>query len=309
MSSHTKTSVCVSLLLVFCLGLSVLALRQSNDAWERTTLKESLYIPSPKTLKALSLGYTGLMADLYWTRVVQYFGGKHHQRAEEYKLLAPLLDITTTLDPHLLVAYEFGSIFLAQGPPEGAGDPAAAVALVKKGIRENPEAWRLWYHLGYIYFDELHDSKAASEAFLQGSQVTGALPWMKVMAAALAQHAGEADTARYLWTQIYNSTDNPDIRANAVKRLMALRVDEEVERLQAVANRYRQETVNMPESFLQLVQAGYLPRLPVDPVGNPYLLVDGRVQVARPESLPFITKGLPPGLKPSIVAPSKGVNP
>ena len=246
------------------------------------------------------------MADLYWTRVVQYFGGKHYQRAEQYKLLAPLLDITTTLDPHLLVAYEFGSIFLAQQPPEGAGDPAAAAALVQKGIRENPEAWRLWYHLGYIYFDELHDSKAASEAFLQGSEVPGALPWMKVMAAALAQHAGEAETARYLWTQIYNSSADPDIRANAVKRLIALRVDQEVERLQAVAERYQRETRTVPESFLELVQAGYLPGLPVDPLGNPYLLAEGRVQVSRPDSLPFITKGLPPGQKSSIMAPAKG---
>jgi tetratricopeptide (TPR) repeat protein len=306
MNSRAKASVAVWLLLFSCLSLSVLALRKSDDAREHTILKESLYIPSPEAVKALSLGYTGLMADLYWTRVVQYFGGKHYQRAEQYKLLAPLLDITTTLDPHLLVAYEFGSIFLAQQPPEGAGDPAAAAALVRKGIRENPEAWRLWYHLGYIYFDELHDSKAASEAFLQGSEVPGALPWMKVMAAALAQHAGEAETARYLWTQIYNSSADPDIRANAVKRLIALRVDQEVERLQAVAERYQRETRTVPESFLELVQAGYLPGLPVDPLGNPYLLAEGRVQVSRPDSLPFITKGLPPGQKPSLVVPTKG---
>ena len=164
----------------------------------------------------------------------------------------------------------------------------------------------MWYSLGYIYFDQMHDSKAASEAFLEGSKVTGALPWMKVMAAALAQHAGEAETARYLWTQIYNSTDNPDIRANAVKRLLALRVDDEVEQLQAVVSHFERETSTMPESFLQLVQAGYLPRLPVDPLGHPYMLVDGRVQVSRPDSLPFITKGLPPGQKPSITAPPKG---
>ena len=307
MSSRTRAGW-VGLLLLVCLSLSVITLREITDARERIILKETLYIPSPKAVKALSLGYTGLMADLYWTRVVQYFGGKHYQHAEEYKLLQPLLDITTTLDPHLLVAYEFGSIFLAQKPPEGAGDPEAAATLVKKGIRENPEAWRLWYHLGYIYFDEMHDSKAASQAFLEGSKVPGALPWMEVMAAALAQHAGEAETARYLWTQIYNNSDNRDIRANAAKRLIALQVDQEVERLQEIADRYRRDTATVPESCLQLVQAGYLPRLPVDPVGNPYLLIDGRVQVARPDALPFITKGLPPGRKPSLtVAPRAGI--
>ena len=122
MNSRTKTSV-AGLLIFSCLCLSVLTLRKIEDLREHTILKEALYIPSAKVVKALSLGYTGLMADLYWTRVVQYFGGKHHQHAEEYKLLAPLLEITTTLDPHLLVAYEYGAIFLAQRPPEGAGDP------------------------------------------------------------------------------------------------------------------------------------------------------------------------------------------
>jgi hypothetical protein len=129
---------------------------------------------------------------------------------------------------------------------------------------------------------------------------------MKVMAAALAQHAGEAETARYLWTQIYNSSNDPDIRANAVKRLVALRVDQEVAELEAVVERYQRETATVPGSFLQLVQAGYLARLPVDPLGTPYLLIDGRVEVSHPDSLPFITKGLPPGQKPSIVVPSKG---
>jgi hypothetical protein len=234
---------------------------------------------------------------------VQYFGDKHLHHAEQYKLLAPLLDITTTLDPHLLTAYEFGSIFLSQKPPEGAGDPKAAVELVKKGIRENPEAWRLWYHLGFIYFQELHDSKAASEAFLAGSQVPGALAWMRIMAAALAQHAGEADTARYLWTQIYKESDNESIRDNARKRLLALRVDGDVDRLQQIADRFRATTGTVANSFLQLEQAGYLTRLPVDPTGKPYQLLDGRVEVSDPDALPFITKGLPPGRTASILPP------
>ena len=27
----------------------------------------------------MSLGYDGLLADIYWTRAVQYFGSKHHE--------------------------------------------------------------------------------------------------------------------------------------------------------------------------------------------------------------------------------------
>src|SRR6266545_90423 len=105
-------------LLVFSMAGAGLALRRVNQLRAGVTLQEVLYIPSAKVLRRMSLGYNGLLADIYWTRVVQYFGSHHHKYERGYLLLAPLLDITTELDPHLLVAYDFGSVFLAQRPPE-----------------------------------------------------------------------------------------------------------------------------------------------------------------------------------------------
>src|SRR5204863_422459 len=107
---------------------------------------------SPKLLKRASLGYSGLLADIYWTRAVQYYGGKH-QQAMRYDLLWPLLNITTQLDPHLIPAYLFGGTFLSQKPPDGAGDAAKAIELVEFGIRNNPDDWHLYYDLGYIHYD------------------------------------------------------------------------------------------------------------------------------------------------------------
>lgn len=292
--------VVASVLVVTLLAASVLVLRRVDRIRGEATLEEVLYIPSARAAKRLSLGYTGLMADLYWTRVVQYFGSKHHAKSKQYQLLEPLLDITTTLDPQLLVAYEFGSIFLAQQPPQGAGDPEAAARLVERGIQNNPTAWRLYYHLGFIYWQEMKDAKRASEAFLKGSQVPGALPWMRIMAAALAQNAGEAETARYLWTNILNSTDDKSIKQNAIRRLEALRVDDEVTALQNVVDAYTQRTGTTPPSWGALISAGYLRGIPVDPRNDPYVLREGRVEVANPDDLPFITKGLPPGQEPTL---------
>ena len=82
-----------------------------------------------------------------------------------------------------------GSIFLCQKPPDGAGQPDKAVALVEKGIRANPSYWRLYFTLGFIHYIDRHDYKAAEQAFQKGSEVPGALPWMKVMAARMADHA------------------------------------------------------------------------------------------------------------------------
>src|SRR5437867_1927122 len=126
---------------------SVLLLRRVDQLRTGATLEEVLYISSPKLLKRASLGYSGLLADIYWTRAVQYFGNKHHNRAMRYDLLWPLLNITTQLDPHLVPAYLFGGTFLSQQPPQGAGDPAKAIELVEYGIRNNPADWHLYYDL------------------------------------------------------------------------------------------------------------------------------------------------------------------
>ena len=290
-----------SSLTIVLLATSVPLLQSVDRAREDQTLQDVLYVPSAQTVKKLSLGYNGLMADIYWTRVVQYFGGKHYLKSKQYLLLSPLLDITTTLDPQLVVAYQFGSTFLAQNPPEGAGDPKAAVRLAERGIANNPTAWRLYYQLGFIYWQELHDSQAASDAFYRGSQVPGALPWMKVMAAALAQTGGEREKARYLWTNILRDSEDPSLKTNATKRLRALDSDQAVEVLQQQVDRYTERHGERPNSWGDLIAAQQLRGVPRDPMGNIYVLRDGRVEVADPDNFPFITKGLPPGKEPSVL--------
>ena len=294
---------------VLLLGASTLLVRRIDQVRGDTVLQEMLYIPSPKVVKRLSLGYSGLLADVYWTRVVQYFGAKHKAKSKHYLILEPLLEMTTELDPKLLPAYHFGSVFLAQKPPEGAGNPQAAARLVEKGIRENPGAWRLYYDLGYIYWLELKDPARAADAFERGSQVPGALPWMHVMAAALKAHAGETETAIYMWTNILKTTEDKNLKANAITRLRCLRVDSEVKLLQDRVDEFTKKNGHKPANWQELISAGLMRGTPQDPAGKAFQLVDGRVQVAQPDLFPFITRGLPPGHEFGDLPTEKGFKP
>ncbi|MGH9344829.1 MAG: tetratricopeptide repeat protein, partial [Terriglobia bacterium] len=159
------------------------------------------YVSSGVWLRRLSLGYEGLAADIYWTRAIQYFGTSRLSGQSQFNLLEPLLSITTTLDPHLIVAYRFGAIFLAEKSPAGAGRPQAAMQLLRRGMAANPDYWRFWEDLGFIEYWDLRDYQAAARYFKAGSQRPGSPIWMKTIAASVAAKGGELRTSQVLWTQ------------------------------------------------------------------------------------------------------------
>ena len=301
MSVSRKVTVATSLVMLFSLASSIFLLRRLDQVRTTATLDEVLYLNSPKWVKRLSLGYTGLLADIYWTRAVQYFGGKHvTAAAKDYRLLYPLLEITTELDPKLIVAYQFGANFLAPKPPDGAGQPEQAIALVEHGIKNNPDNWKLYYELGFVYYYmESKDYAKAAESFERGAKVPNAHPFLRILAAQMAQHAGEIQTSRMLWQTAYATTQDPMVRDNATAHLRALQVDEDVTQLEKVVAAYQKSTGRLPSSMNALIGAGLLRGVPVDPVGKPYkLMPDGRIELRNPEDFSFVEKGLPPGYVP-----------
>src|SRR5271154_4574012 len=258
MSAARRANVLATAVLLVSMAGGVAVLYAIDQMRLASVSQESLYVSSPTVLRRLSLGYTGLLADIYWTRAVQYFGERHHNGSGDFRLLAPLLEVSTELDPRLMPAYQFGANFLAPQPPNGAGLPGAALALMKYGIEHNPDQWRLYYNLGFLYYTELKDYSKAAEAFAQGAQLPVTNPFMPILAARMAQHAGEFDTARMLWSTTYESSKDPRIRQNAVEHLLALQVDEEVTQLERVVEKYRQDRGQSPGSMIDLERAGLI---------------------------------------------------
>ena len=234
--------------------------------------EELLFLPAEARLSKIAGGFSGLLADIYWTRAVQYYGRHRLAHASEFRLLGPLLDIATNLDPHLLIAYRFGSLFLAGKPPEGAGRPREAIYLLERGIVHNPGYWRLWEDLGFIYYWDMKDYGRAARAFQTGSERPGALTWMRVLAASVAAQGGEIQTSRILWTEIARSAENDSIRRSAETHLAALNALEGLRKLGKLLDTYRQRAGKPARSMQELVAAGILPGIPLDPSGVPFIL-------------------------------------
>jgi hypothetical protein len=276
----SRTLLCAALLLGFA---GVWQLQHTIDHELQATHQEQdeLVLRSGPLLKVMSLEYAPLAADLYWTRVVQYYGNKHVNGQVNLDLLWPLLDVTTTLDPNLIVAYRFGAMFLSDAPPRGAGKPELGIDLLQRGIRANPEFWRFYEDLGFIYYFELKDYGKAAEAFLEGSKKPGALIWMRTFAARISEKGESLETSAMLWSEIYNSTNEPTIKKNAELHLQLLRARADCEQLNKLAAEYKKRTGRPPGNVRDLVKAGLLPHLVADPVGVVYWFdLEGNAQIS-----------------------------
>jgi tetratricopeptide (TPR) repeat protein len=299
MNATRRANQVAAAVLIVSLAGAVATLRAMDHLRRRANAEEVLYIRSPKMLKRLCLGYTGLVADIYWTRAVQYFGYQHHIGSSDFHLLAPLLEMATGLDPKLVPAYQFGANYLAPPPPKGAGEPEKALELAKYGVEQNPDQWRLYYNLGFIYYMEFKDYGNAADAFARGAKLPIHNEFMPILAAQMAQHAGEFETSRMLWITTYQTSKDAQIQRNALDHLRALRVDEDVTVLEQAVAKYRESSGHRPTSLADLEIAGVIRGVPADPTGLPYMLTpDGRVEVQNPDNMPFITKGTPPGYEP-----------
>jgi tetratricopeptide (TPR) repeat protein len=247
------------------------------------------WIRSAQATRRLALGFDSLAADIYWIRAVQHYGRTRLSEAQpkHYELLYPLLDITTTLDPKFNIAYRFGAILLSEDAPNGPGRPDEAIALLEKGIRASPERWEYYLDAGFVHYWWRRDARSAADWFLRGSALPGAPNWLHPLAASVLAEGGQRESARRLWTELSRTAEHDWLRQTAERRLLQLEAEEAIEQLQPIVNSFYDTTGRFPADWGELVRAGRLPGVPLDPSGMPYALdgLSGAVDVATASAL------------------------
>jgi len=270
-----------------------------RSAPDQSIEEEKLYVTG-NTAKRMSLGFNGLAADWYWMRSLQYVGRKVLSLESDVplddlgslnlKLLAPLLDTATTLDPAFVEPYEYAAIVLP------AVDVDAAIRLAQKGIAANPGSWRLHYHLGYIYWQR-GDFLKAAETFRTGSEVPGAPPWMRAMEAKMTAQGGSRTTAREIYRRMLDGSDDPKVKDMAALRLLQLDSLDQRDALRKVLAAYKELRHECPGSWTALAPGLQSLRFsfdrqgsPLDPTGSPYTLVKDGCDVDLDPKSPIPTK-------------------
>jgi tetratricopeptide (TPR) repeat protein len=290
--------VVLAVLMTAVVGLQVVLAERAPAPIANASL---LYIRSGGFLTRAALSYRSLLADIYWIRTVQHYGGtkRVQERVQDgtrrYDLLYPLLDLTTALDPQFDIVYRFGAIFLAEPFPGGAGRPDQAIALLEKGLAAQPGDWDLAQQIGFIHYWWRRDYTAAADWFNRASQMPDAPAWLSALAAVTLAEGGSFDGSRRLWQQVLNDGDAYWLHSQATFRLKQLDAMEAMAVLQQRVRSYAERTGGPPGSWNDLIRAGEVRGVPLDPEQHPFVLrPDGTIGL-DPES-PL--NPLPPGAVP-----------
>lgn len=287
-AQYSLTSIVQTLIVVlgFAAVVSLSSSMDQNRANADDPASEQQLYLSGTTARRVTPGFNALAADWYWLRTLQYVGNKvlAHKgqiqlddlRALDLRLLYPMLDVATTLDPQFMAPYEYGAVVLP------AVDEEKAIKLIEKGMAANPAAWRLNQHLGYIYWKR-GDYPRAAATYEAGSRLPGAPQWMKAMSVRMASEGSDPSTAREIYFRLLEETTDPRIKRMASERIVQLDSLDEREAIQKVLDGFRARTNrcirNWPEVGGDLAAArtrsGARLRInaeavPLDPLGKPY---------------------------------------
>jgi tetratricopeptide (TPR) repeat protein len=264
-----------------------------------TFAEQPLYMNGP-AMKRITLSFNGVAADWYWIRSLQYVGRKlvsfedthpgqlnlNDLSVLDLRLLSSLLRMSATLDPQFMEPYYYGAVILPDI------NPNEAIALLNQGIAANPNQWRLYQHLGYVYWQR-YDYEKASEVYATGARLPGAPPWMTAISARMKAEGGSPDAAREMYRHLGEASNDEAVKDMVSKQIMRLdSLDDraligKVLREYVTANNrcaasWREIATVLRARGLRLDATG----APLDPSGTPYRLTKAGCEVDLDENSP-----------------------
>jgi len=272
-NDRTKTIGLMGVVLVGLLSVVLLArwIDTKRPPADPNTVDESLYL-NGQTARRISLGFNGLAADWYWMRSLQYVGGKiinmqgdvvfENLEQLNLKLLPSLLDTATTLDPEFFEPYEYAAAVLP------AVDADEAVRIVKKGVATKPLEWRLYQHLGYLYWQK-KDYQAAAETYDKATQIPGTPKWLEAMKARMLADGGSRATAREVYLRMYEQSSDPQVREMANNQVLRLDAMDQMEVLQKILATFQTRNGRCITTWKEVQVEFRTLRIPVDATGAP----------------------------------------
>lgn len=265
------------ILLLFFLGAYLAVIFPFTSYMKNKPFLEKVgYTPSPDVLKFLSADQHGFAAASIILKVVIYYGGLVEQARKkvsitpEYPQMQHAIGTAVKLDPYNMDAYYFDQAIMVWG----AGQVEATNELLEYGMNYRTWDFFLPYFAGFNYAYFLKDYTNAAKYYKQVADLTGD-SFIMSLSSRYMYESGRTDTAIDYLSLMLKGASNEAIRTSLGTRLLAF---ERVRAIELAFDGFNRRFRRHPRSVEELVQKGYLKKVPIDPYGGEfYIDKEGKV--------------------------------
>jgi len=229
----------------------------SNFLWNanKTPLPEvpatSLSAP---VIRNVDLGMHSAAASLLWLKIIQDV----NSWMSHYQNIAVDIGTINAVDPEWKTPYEFGTIMLS-----GFGQFDQAIAIGKNGMKNVPEDWKIPYYIATAY-NQNKDEINTLRYFMLASKVPGIPADAKKAAESFgtATNSKRAQTKK-IWQAIGNNATDEITKDEAQKYIDYI---DYLDAIESATSQYKAKTGNDPKKLQDLIDAGVLKNLPINPL-------------------------------------------
>jgi len=206
-------------------------LRQRDDVF---------LLPPPAQLRMMTLGYRAAATDMLWAKLLLEYG-VHGQEKRAFPDVTRYVDGIIALEPDFPALYDFVDTILVYTPPPGgtAEDARTARRYLERGMKERPYDGKFWVHAGQFiafigpaFIKEEHESEAwrvdGAKIIARGVELGGGT-YRSLAATTILGHAGEREAQIQHLQRAFAVSDNPEDRAQFLRKLRSLQVDADAE--------------------------------------------------------------------------------
>jgi hypothetical protein len=197
-------------------------------------------LPPPDQLRVMTLGYRAAGADMLWAKLLLEYG-LHGQEKRAFPDVTRYVDGIIALEPDFAALYDYVDTILVYTPPPGgtAEDARTARRYLERGMVERPYDGKFWVHAGqFIAFIGpafIKEEKESERWRVDGAKIIahgvelGGGTYRSLAASTILGHAGEREAQIQHLQRAFAVSDNPEDRAQFIRKLRALQVDADAE--------------------------------------------------------------------------------
>ncbi len=222
-------------------------------------VQDAKYIPKEMTTPDIVGDFNTIYADYIWFESLQYYGDRKAKRAS-LKYLLSIFNSITNLDPYFEQAYTFGATLVGTDGHNWAG----CQELLKKGMVNIPDDWRMPFFMGFFNYIWYKHYKAAELWFKIAVKKPGCPENISHFIPFMHFRMGDYYTGMLMWIEIYNNAKNEQEKKGALRNIIVYAE----KHLTKAIHKYKKDKGVYPADLRLLVKEGYAKGIPHLPDGE-----------------------------------------